>query len=222
MQYHPPVWLAPSEDSRRKDYYGHLRVEVIEAIPEGCATMLDVGCGRGTLGRWLKESGVRTVYGVELFAAAGEEAKRWLDQAVIGNIEQLVLPFPEGTVDCIVCADVLEHTVDPWAVVAKLKRLLAPGGCIVASIPNVGFHRNLRKMIRGHWRYANEGLLDRTHLRFFTLETIEELFASNGMTIERVFKKVDGGWNIRVLNALLFGALRHTLYLHYIVRARVG
>ena len=103
-----------------------------------------------------------------------------------------------------------------------LFRSLAPGGCIVASIPNVGFHRNIRKMIRGHWRYADEGLLDRTHLRFFTLETIEELFASNGMTIERVFKKVDGGWNIRVLNALLLGALRHTLYLHYIVRVRVG
>jgi SAM-dependent methyltransferase len=222
MQYHPPAWLPASEKGRRTDYYAHLREEIIAAIPAGCATVLDVGCGKGTLGRWLRENGVRTVYGVELFAAAGEEAKRWLDQVVVGNIEQIALPFPEGTVDCIVCADVLEHTADPWAVVAKLKKLLAPGGCIVASIPNVGFHRNLRKMMRGEWRYTNEGLLDRTHLRFFTLQTIEELFASNGLAVEQVFKRVDGGWNIRVLNALLFGYLRHTLYLHYVVRVRVA
>jgi 2-polyprenyl-3-methyl-5-hydroxy-6-metoxy-1,4-benzoquinol methylase len=220
MQYHPPGWLPDSEKSTRKDYYAHLRGEVIEAIPEGCGTILDVGCGKGTLGRWLKEQGVKTVYGAELFPAAGEEARQWLDDVAVGNIEQLALPWREGSVDCIICADVLEHTADPWAVVAKLKKLLAPGGCIIASIPNVAFHRNLRKMMRGEWRYTDEGLLDRTHLRFFTLSTIEELFSSNGMKIEKVFKKVDGGWNVRVLNALLLGYLKNTLYLHYIVRVR--
>ena len=221
MQYHPPSWLPASENGKRTDYYAHLRAEVIEAIPEGCAVVLDVGCGKGTLGRWLKEQpGMMTVYGAELFPAAGEEARRWLDDVVVGNIEHVALPFPEGTVDCIICADVLEHTADPWAVVAKLKKLLKPDGCIVASIPNVGFHRNIRKMLRGQWTYAQEGLLDKTHLRFFTLETITELFASNGLTIERVFKKVDAGWNVRILNALTFGYLKNTLYLHYIVRVR--
>jgi len=142
---------------------------------------------------------VKTVYGAELFPAAGDEARRWLDEVVVGNIEQVSLPFPEGAVDCVICADVLEHTADPWAVVAKLKKLLKPDGCIVASIPNAGFHRNIRKMMKGQWTYGAEGLLDKTHLRFFTLETIEELFASNGLKIERVFKKVDAGWNVRIL-----------------------
>jgi len=220
MQYRPPGWLPASEQVQRTDYYAHLRAEVIAAIPEGCATVLDVGCGKGTLGRWLKENGVQAVRGIELSPVAGEEAKRWLDGVVVGDVERAELPWPEASVDCIICADVLEHTVDPWKVVGKLKRLLAPGGCIVASIPNVAFHRNIRKMLRGEWRYADEGLLDRTHLRFFTLQTIEELFRSNGLAIEAVFKQVDGGWNIRLLNALLFGALRHTLCLHYIVRVR--
>ena len=53
MQYHPPSWLPASENGKRTDYYAHLRAEVIEAIPEGCAVVLDVGCGKGTLGRWL-------------------------------------------------------------------------------------------------------------------------------------------------------------------------
>jgi 2-polyprenyl-3-methyl-5-hydroxy-6-metoxy-1,4-benzoquinol methylase len=220
MQYSPPAWLPATERGRRTDYYAHLRAEVIEAIPDGCGTVIDVGCGKGTLGRWLKEQGVGTVWGVELFPSAGEEARQWLDQVVVGNIEQTELPFPEKSVDCIICADVLEHTADPWTVVKRLKALLRPGGCIVASIPNVGFHRNIRRMLRGKWRYTDEGLLDRTHLRFFTLETIEELFESQGMRIEAVFKRVDAGWNIRLLNALLFGYLRHTLYLHYVVRAR--
>jgi hypothetical protein len=91
----------------------------------------------------------------------------------------------------------------------------------MASIPNVSFHRKIRKMMRGQLCYAQEGLLDRIHLRFFTLETIEELFASNGLRIECVFKKkVDAGWNVRILNAQILGYLKNVLYLHYIVRVR--
>ena len=221
MQYYRPVWLPAAVEIGQKDYYVRLNAEVIATIPEGCMSVLDVGCARGTLGRWLKENGVRTVSGVEFMPAVAAEAQRWLDQVVVGDIERVALPFPDGAFDCIVCSDVLEHLVDPWAVVGRLKRLLAPNGCIVASIPNVGFHRNLRKMIRGEWHYAADGLLDRTHLRFFTLQTIEDLFYTNGMRLDFVLKKVNAGWNIRVLNMLLLGALRHTLYLHYTVRAQV-
>ncbi len=220
MKYVEPAWLPPPEQ-RRTDYYAHLRREIIEAVPEGCEVILDVGCGKGTLGRWFKENGVAQVWGVELMAGPGEASKQWLDRVVIGNVEQTALPFPAGSVDCIICADLLEHTADPWIVVANLKKLLKPTGCIIASIPNVGFHRNIRRMIRGQWLYTDEGLLDRTHLRFFTFQTIEEMFARNGMAIEAVFKKVDAGVNIRVLNALLLGYLRHTLYLQYIVRVRI-
>lgn len=220
MKYVEPAWLPPPEQ-RRTDYYAHLRREIIEAVPEGCEVILDVGCGKGTLGRWFKENGVAQVWGVELMPGPGEASKQWLDRVVIGNVEQTALPFPAGSVDCIICADLLEHTADPWTVVANLKKLLKPTGCIIASIPNVGFHRNIRRMIRGQWLYTDEGLLDRTHLRFFTFQTIEEMFARNGMAIEAVFKKVDAGVNIRVLNALLLGYLRHTLYLQYIVRVRI-
>lgn len=91
----------------------------------------------------------------------------------------------------------------------------------MASIPNVSFHCKIRKMMRGQLRYAQEGLLDRIPLRFFTLETIEELFASNGLRIECVFKKkVDADWNVQILNTLTLGYLKNVLHLHYIVRVR--
>ena len=104
--------------------------------------------------------------------------------------------------------------------VAKLKTLFKPDGCLMASIPNVSFYRKIRKMMRGQLRYAQEGLLDRIPLRFFTLETIEELFTSNGLRIERVLKKVDAGWNVQILNTLTLGFLKNVLHLHYIVRVR--
>jgi 2-polyprenyl-3-methyl-5-hydroxy-6-metoxy-1,4-benzoquinol methylase len=94
MQYRPPGWLPASEQAQRTDYYAHLRPEVITAIPQGCATVLDVGCGKGTLGRWLKENGVQAAWGVELSPAAGEEAKRWLDSVVVGDVERAELPWP--------------------------------------------------------------------------------------------------------------------------------
>ncbi len=219
MRYHPPPWLQVAPDGQNGDYYSRLRPDLIAAIPDGCGSVLDVGCGKGTLGRWLKENGVRTVRGVELSPAAAGEARKWLDELVLGDIERVEFPWPEASFDCIVCGDVLEHTADPWAVVGRLKRLLAPGACIVAAIPNVAYHRNLRRMLRGRWDYVDEGLLDRTHLRFFTYPTIEELFDRNGMVIEAVFTRPEAGLKMRLLNAVLLGALRHTLNLHFIVRA---
>jgi hypothetical protein len=95
----------------------------------------------------------------------------------------------------------------------------------VNAIPPAGLAARVRAgpphgLLRAPARRGDSG--DPGDLRFFTFQTIEELFAGNGMTIEAVFKKADGGWNIRLLNALLLGALRHTLYLHYVVRVRAA
>jgi hypothetical protein len=119
-----------------------------------------------------------------------------------------------------VCADVLEHLVDPWETVGKLKKLLKPGGTIVASIPNVGFHRIVRGLIKGRWHYADAGVLDRTHLRFFTWQGIQELFVMNGMTIEKIFRKIDSGANMKILNFLFFNKLKESLVIQYVVRAK--
>ena len=90
-----------------------------------------------------------------------------------------------GTYDCIVFNDVLEHVVDPWSMLDRAKERLAPGGRIVASIPNVRHYIVVRNLaLRGRWDYADWGVLDRTHLRFFTRASIEELFESADMAIE--------------------------------------
>lgn len=206
----------------KQDYYGLLRPEIVEMIPTGCKAVLDVGCGTGALGAYLKTKGVLTAYGIELSHDAACNARKNLDVVIEGNIESADFPFPQARFDCIICADVLEHLVDPWAAVGKLKGLLTPDGMIVASIPNIGYHRIIRALIKGRWRYSDAGILDRTHLRFFTLQGVQELFALNGMELEKVYRKKDAGLNMKLLNMILGNSLRESLVFQYVVRARIA
>lgn len=173
--------------AKEQDYYEHPRYEVMQYIPQRARRILDVGCGAGVLGRTLKrERGDVEVVGVELIEAAWRKAVQVLDQVVPGSIEDLDLPFPDGYFDCIVCADVLEHLVDPAAVLRKLGRVLAPSGLIIISIPNVRFHEVVSMLVSGGWSYADAGILDSTHLRFFTEAELEGLVRAAGLEAARI------------------------------------
>jgi SAM-dependent methyltransferase len=102
------------------------------------------------------------------------------------------LPVPEGTLDLILCLDVLEHLLNPWRVAQYLNSLLRPGGSLIVSIPNIRNRRVLLQLaIRGKWEYTESGILDRTHLRFFTRTSAIELVASAGCIVDRI--EVTGG-----------------------------
>lgn len=202
-------------------YYGGLRMEIVEMVPVDCRAILDVGCGYGVLGKYLKENGVNEVCGIELSANAAAEASKVLDEVVVGSVESVQLPFLTGYFDCIICADVLEHLIDPWNVLSNLKRYLKPGGCIIASIPNIGFHRVVRSLMKGRWEYTGSGVLDRTHLRFFTLDGILSLFVDNGMKIQQINRKIDSGLNMKLLNIILLNTIKESLVIQYIIKATI-
>ncbi len=168
------------------DYYEHERPEVLEAIPRDAARVLDVGCGSGRLGEQLKRRQRATVWGIEVMRDASERAAERLDRVWNSPVETALPEIPEDTFDCIVTADVLEHLADPWTVLAQLRRRLVPGGTLVASIPNVGHWQVIRDLLEGTWQYTSEGLLDRTHLRFFTRRSVRELFWTAGLTIKEI------------------------------------
>lgn len=169
-------------------YYKHLRKEILNAVPPGANDILDVGCGAGILGKALKEMKPgRRVYGIELNDGAFFFARRNLDAAYSVDVESFTPPFSEGQLDCIIFADVLEHLNNPWEVLARFSKLLKKDGTVVISIPNIRYLGIMRDLAEhGKWEYQDEGILDRTHLRFFTRSEFTKLLHQAGIQRETV------------------------------------
>ncbi len=172
-------------------YYQNVRDDLFPLIPEDASTILEVGCAAGMTGKELKKRPGVFVAGVENDPEAARLARQVLDDVVEGNIEEMDLPYAENSFDCILFADVLEHLIDPLAVLKKMRKYLKPQGTVVASIPNVQFMGLVHHLVEGNWTYQKEGILDETHLRFFTFKEIEKLFSQAGFEIGQVDETLD-------------------------------
>ena len=204
---------------RPAGYYESSRPEVAAVVPAECRRVLDVGCGTGQLGSLLKQHG-HQVTGVELVSEAAELARDHLDRVEVADIE-VGLPFPPASFDAIIFADVLEHLIDPWRVLREATTLLAPGGCVVASIPNIQHHRVMRGLVNGRWQYRDHGITDRGHLRFFTLQTIRDLFASAGLDLVHVDRLYKRTWRRAMMSFLTGGWARGFFTSQYLVVGRL-
>lgn len=157
-------------------------------VPNG-AHVLDIGCGSGILGEALQQKKHCLVDGVDHDAEAIAIAKGRLHEARTIDLEhpgwsdQLAL----GAYEAIIFGDVLEHTRDPEAILREARRLLVPNGRVIVSLPNVTYIMVRLRMMFGIFNYADSGILDRTHLRFFTRKSARELLARAGyrMVAER-------------------------------------
>ncbi|MGQ9671031.1 MAG: methyltransferase domain-containing protein [Desulfosoma sp.] len=172
-------------------YYGRRRPEVIRLIPDKAQRILDVGCGNGELGKVLKQKKGVVVHGIEVCEAAGRRASAHLDRVWIGRVEDMLDELHPCTYDCIVVADVLEHLADPYSVLKNLVHKLQPAGTVVASLPNVQYEEIVLGLCAGRWNYTSEGLLDRTHLRFFTRQSVRELFWAAGLHVTHMEENRD-------------------------------
>jgi len=169
-----------------RDYFSHQRPEVVGLLPRGVDSVLDVGCGAGAFGALIKKSReekfVRVV-GVDRNHVALQEAEKVLDRVICFDLRS-GFPDVEEAFDCIVFNDVLEHLEDPGACLTSAMQYLAPEGHVLVSIPNVRNHKVLRKLVlSGRWEYEDEGILDRTHLRFFTRSSAIELLGRAGLEV---------------------------------------
>jgi 2-polyprenyl-3-methyl-5-hydroxy-6-metoxy-1,4-benzoquinol methylase len=172
----------------QSSYGEYDRADVLPFLPAEAKSFLDIGCARGSFGRTIRRErgdGVRLV-GLEPIAEQAAVARRSAYDAVVEGYFPEALAGSDERFDCIVLNDVLEHMLDPWSVVADLRRLLAEDGRVVASIPSIQFLPVWLKVLRGRWDYVDAGTLDRTHVRFFTRQTMVEMFTDAGYLIERV------------------------------------
>lgn len=146
--------------------------------------VLDVGCATGKLLEELKSKKDCYTVGIEADKEESQEAKIRCDQLIEGDIEKLQdLPFPAGFFDVIIFADVLEHLKRPDEVLKKTKPYLKDNGYLLASIPNVAFLSVRLNLLFGNFDYTEYGLLDKSHLRFFTLKTVKKLIEEQGYSI---------------------------------------
>jgi trans-aconitate methyltransferase len=181
-------------DGAPPGYFDRARTDALDLFARAPARLLDVGCGSGATGaaakaRWPT---VETI-GVELDAGAAERASARLDRVINASAETLDLAAAGvRDVDGVILADVLEHLRDPWHFLERLRGVLAPDATIVASIPNIANLWLLDELAAGRFTYTPDGLLDATHLRFFTRRSIAAMFDDAGYRIERWERVADG------------------------------
>ncbi len=209
-------------------YYRAPRQEMLPYIPASARRILEIGCGEGGFSAELKRSraaqGIEMeVMGVELMADRAAIAATRLDRVFAANIERDKLDLQTQSYDCIVCNDVLEHLVSPWDTLRSLATFLKPGGHIVASIPNVRFWGVVKGLVfDGDWRYEGEGVLDATHLRFFTRRSIRRLFEELGFSVislDGINVRVSG-WKFELVRAASAGRLNDMKYWQFAVVAK--
>ncbi len=159
--------------------------ELLEKIPLHAATILDVGCAQGALGAdYLRRNPRARVLGIDLDPVAAAIASTRISEVFCGDVEANPMPFevPEG-IDCIVYGDVLEHMVDPWRLLAAQVKYLKPEGTVLVCMPNIEHWTIVAKLLNGSFEYRDMGLLDRTHLRWFTPRTMATALTDAGLDL---------------------------------------
>ncbi|GAB4214414.1 MAG: hypothetical protein Fur007_10550 [Rhodoferax sp.] len=212
-----------SYSDKAASYFAHARTDIAPLLPAQCSRVLELGCGAGATLGWLRQARrVTHCVGIEIAADAAERARAHADQVYCLNFEHQRLPEPQAPFDLVLCLDVLEHLMDPWAMVDRLVREhLAPGGTLVVSLPNVRHYSVVGPLVfQGRWDYADAGLLDRTHIRFFTRRSALALLQHPHLAPARYHANGFTGWRPkRVLNALTLGLLAEFVTYQHLLSA---
>lgn len=205
-------------------YYSLERKDIFPFIPSGIKRTLDIGCASGNFSLSMKtEFGVE-VWGIEMETDIAEIAKTKLDKVFAGSFDDVCDNLPEEYFDCIFFNDVLEHMPYPENCLEKIKKYLAEGGHIIASIPNVRYVGVLKDLLfKRDWRYQDSGVMDRTHLRFFTEKSIKRMFEDCGFEINwmKGTNMVSPYCLTSIINILLFNQIKDIKYRQYLILASV-
>ena len=167
--------------------------DLLRMIPHSCKRIVEIGCSSGALAREFKNQNKHAHWiGIEIDPSYAALADRFCDKTIVVDIETCTETFYDSFTDrdCWVFGDTLEHLKDPWSVLGKIRNVIPPDGSVVVCVPNAQHWSLIVRMAIGDFRYQDSGLLDRTHLRWFTRKTLIEMFNQQGFKIVNGFPRV--------------------------------
>jgi len=171
-------------ENKTDQYYDNYRPEMLAFLPTDVSKILDVGCSNGGFGKSIKENRDVEIWGIEPMNDPATKARSVLDKVIENNIESAIKELPSNYFDVIYFNDVLEHLLDPYFVLETIKDKLKDGGVVISSIPNIRYFRNFFKLLfNKDFEYTLEGVMDKTHLRFFTTNSIKNMYSNAGYSI---------------------------------------
>ena len=216
--------LSKNYSAKPDGYWDTPRPEMLPFVPIECRRILEVGCGAGTFGQQLKERCSEVeVWGIEPDSQSADAAEKVLDRVIRGVFRPAMRELSDEKFDCIVFNDVLEHMADPDEALLASRQHLTTDGVVIASIPNILYFPTFYMIIKTQdWRYEDKGILDNTHLRFFTRKSIERLFKDTGYDVVRI-----GGinrytyWKFNLLNFFLLNKINDFRYGQFAIVAKI-
>jgi 2-polyprenyl-3-methyl-5-hydroxy-6-metoxy-1,4-benzoquinol methylase len=199
-------------------YYSNSRSEIVPFVPKEARTVLDIGCGKGHFLKQVRDTTGAETWGVETEKGMALEASSNADKIITGNVESIIDSIPDKYFDCIVFNDILEHIIYPENILINIKPKLSDIGIIVASIPNVRYISNLIELvIHKDWEYKEDGILDSTHMRFFTQKSMVRLFEKAQLkVIRQVGINELVSWKQSIFQAVTLGFFRDSKYLQIV------
>lgn len=204
------------------EYFAGARADFVARLPrDASARVLEVGCGIGATGALALSRGRAGRYvGIELDEAAAAQARATLSEVVVGDVEHIDLPWQPAAFDVLIMSEVLEHLIDPWAALARLSRVLRPGALVLASSPNVSHWRVVRELLQGRFDLDEQGVFDRTHMRWFTPATFAGMFETAGFRVEQVGPVTPFSARTQMVSRLTLGQFDHLFMTQIAIEAR--
>jgi 2-polyprenyl-3-methyl-5-hydroxy-6-metoxy-1,4-benzoquinol methylase len=188
-------------------YYSFVKPWMFDWFPKSPCAILDMGCAAGAMGQAIRERNLPVnLIGIELSKDAAQHAAPYYDSIHQGDVEDMNLPY-SNHFDIVICADILEHLRNPWAMLARIKAMLKHDGLLLCSIPNIRYWRILKDLVfSGSWKYEEEGILDNTHLRFFTRKSFCNDLKEAGFEIKHCSISITASYNSKqkLLDKMLF------------------
>lgn len=217
-----PGGIADIYRDKPASYFANTRTDFVERLETGPdSSVLELGCGAGGTGRAVLAAGKAGRYvGLELDPGAAEIARDGLSEVIIGDVQAADLTSLEGQFDALVISEVVEHLADPWTTVERLARCVRPGGQLLASSPNIAHWKIILELLNGRFEYKEAGMMDRTHLRWFTPDSYQALFEEAGFRIETISSMRAAGWRGRLFNRLTGDRYRHLFMGQVVVMGR--